>query len=93
MKKSIAFLTLAAMSLTLGACGGSKEPAAKKVESPKKKKGGKEKPHENPWAIETQPAGAEAAKPAAKPEKKKKGKEAEKSNPWAKDNPSPSPEN
>ncbi len=84
MRKSIAFLTLAAMAMTLGGCGGS-EPAEKKAEAPKKKGG---KPHENPWAIETQGAGAEAAKPAAKPEKKK-GKEGEKSNPWAKDNPTP----
>lgn len=87
MKRSFAFLTLAAMAMTLGGCGGS-EPAEKKAEAPKKK-GGKSKPHENPWAIETQGAGAEAAKPAAKPAKKKKGKDGETSNPWAKDNPSP----
>ncbi len=87
MKKSFAFLTLAALSLTLGACGGSSEPAEKKAEAPKKK-GDKEKPHDNPWAIETQSAGADAAKAAAKPEKKK-GKGGEQSNPWAKDNPSP----
>lgn len=91
MKKSFAFLTLAALSLTLGACGGSSEPAEKKAEAPKKKKGGKAKPHDNPWAIETQSAGADAAKSASKPEKKKKkkGKGEEQSNPWAKDNPSP----
>ncbi|MBA4161326.1 MAG: hypothetical protein C0515_04450 [Novosphingobium sp.] len=88
MKRSIAFLTLAAMAMTLGGCGGSSEPAEKKAEA-SKKKGGKGKPHENPWAIQTQGAGAEAAKPAAKPAKKKKGKDGETSNPWAKDNPSP----
>lgn len=95
MKKSFAFLTLAAMSLALSACGGSsdkKEPE-KKAESSKKKKkkGAKEVPHENPWAIETQ--GADAAKAEAKPEKKKKkkkkGKEEEQTNPWAKDSPTP----
>lgn len=94
MKKSFAFLTLAALSLTLGACGGGEEKAPeKKAESSKKKKGKKEKPHENPWAVETQGAEGDAAKAAAAPEKKKKkkkkGKEEEQSNPWAKDNPNP----
>jgi len=91
MKKSFAFLTLAALAMTLGGCGGSKEPADKKAEAPKKK-GGKEKPHENPWAVETQGAEGDAAKAAAKPEKTKKGKEPEKTSPWAKDNPAPAAE-
>jgi hypothetical protein len=92
MKKSFALLTLAAMVMALGGCGGSEEPApAKKTET--KKKGGKQKPHENPWAVETQGADGDAAKAAAKPEKKKKkGKESETANPWAKENPSPAAE-
>ncbi len=89
MKKSFALLTLAAMAMALGGCGGSEEPApAKKAET--KKKGGKQKPHENPWAVETQ--GADGAAAQAKPETKKKGKEPETANPWAKENPSPAAE-
>jgi len=90
MKKAFATLTLAALAMTLGACGGSKPPADKKAET-SKSKGGKEKPHENPWAIETPGTGADAAQAKPKVEKKK-GKEPEKTNPWAKDNPSPAPE-
>ncbi|MFO1256782.1 MAG: hypothetical protein U1E37_14120 [Sphingomonadaceae bacterium] len=91
MNKSFAFLTLAAMSLALGACGGSKQPADKTAETAKKK-GGKVKPHENPWAIETQGAEGDAAKAKAKPKaEKKKGKDDKKPNPWAKDAPSPAP--
>ena len=65
MKKAFATLTLAALAMTLGACGGSKPPADKKTEAPKNK-GGKEKPHENPWAIETPGTGIVVPEPDAK---------------------------
>jgi hypothetical protein len=91
MNKSCAFLTLAAMSLALGACGGSSEAAPDKKAEPPKSQGGKQKPHNNPWAIETEGAQGDTAKAAANPAPKKAGKQGQHSNPWAKDNPSPAP--
>ena len=86
MKRTIVTLALAA--LALGGCSGKAESEeAAKPAAQAAKKGGKDKPHVNPWASDA-PADTAAAAPApAKDAKKAAGKEQPKANPWAKDLP------
>lgn len=81
MKRSI--VTLALVALALGGCSSKAEPGdTAKPAGQSAKKGGKDKPHVNPWAkdepvevAETAPAKPAKAADNAKP----------KDDPWAKD--------
>lgn len=87
MKRTLVTLALAA--LALGGCSGKaeSEDAAKPAAAAPAKKGGKDKPHANPWASDAPVDKAAAAPAPAKDVKKAGGKEQPKSNPWAKDPP------
>lgn len=87
MKKAT-LLALGALSFTLTACGGSKEPEAEaKKESAKGKDGKEAEP--NPWAKDPAPGSEPAAAPAEPEKKKGEEKDAKQPNPWAKDQPVP----
>lgn len=94
MKRTVVTLALAA--LVLGGCSGKAESGdaarpADPAAAADTRKGGKGKPHVNPWAKED-PSAAVAATPApARDAKQAAAKEAPKANPWAKEPPPGAP--